>query len=391
MAGVGGLPIAMDRIAPTALVPLQGSGTILSQLTKAASSAAGGALRQLPGALLSGISPENFAKQFVGAAAGGAAQQLAGSLVGNGVFVRPYAGQMDDLYAAFGTSSDPTLAMATHLKLSNSGYLPMGGVLTGAGAGNIGPVNMNNVLSQGAYDAVDGYMRKSGVTQSNPYGVFARDMTEYAIDSVAKAKPGDPIVITPAAVKARQSGAQPPAENPLATRQVPPLMAPSSTSPSGQASPSAPPARTQPPMVAAVTPTSQEMDQRNSLLDVSDKRIGEVQSQVKRTEAIKSHTHDVIDELNKLVKQAEEIRKKLDNVNAVPEITQVVVDLQSEIARQQQFIHTLDQNLDDLAQRRYELLKDRQAIVQLAQSRLQSDATRRVGEIASAAMNSSRN
>jgi uncharacterized coiled-coil DUF342 family protein len=88
----------------------------------------------------------------------------------------------------------------------------------------------------------------------------------------------------------------------------------------------------------------------------------------------------VIEELNKLVKQAEEIRKKLDNINAVPEITQVVIDLQSEIQRQQNFIHTLDQDLDTLSQRRYELLKDREAAMGAFTDRIQKDARRRVAE-----------
>jgi chromosome segregation ATPase len=133
-------------------------------------------------------------------------------------------------------------------------------------------------------------------------------------------------------------------------------------------------------MVAAVTPTAQEAQQRDKLLAESDKRISEVQAQIRRTQAIKTHTYDVIEELNKLVKQAEEIRKKLDNINAVPEITQVVIDLQSEIQRQQNFIHTLDQDLDTLSQRRYELLKDREAAMGAFTDRIQKDARRRVAE-----------
>jgi hypothetical protein len=135
-----------------------------------------------------------------------------------------------------------------------------------------------------------------------------------------------------------------------------------------------------------VTPTADETQQRNKLLAESDKRISEVQAQIKRTEAIKTHTLVVIDELNKLVNQAGEIRKKLDNINAVPEITQVVVDLQSEIQRQQNFIHTLDQDLDTLSQRRYDLLKDREAAMAAYYDRVHRDAMRRVADAQSAAL-----
>lgn len=253
-------------------------------------------------------------------------------------------------------------------------------------------VNINNVLSSGAYDAVDTYLKKEGVRNSNPYSVFARDMTGWAIDAVSNAKPGQAIAADARAVNAQMSGQAANSANPLANLQAPPLMAaatpsaPPGTGASPTASATAPRTSPTPPMVAAVTPTADETQQRNKLLAESDKRISEVQAQIKRTEAIKTHTLVVIDELNKLVNQAEEIRKKLDNINAVPEITQVVVDLQSEIQRQQNFIHTLDQDLDTLSQRRYDLLKDREAAMAAFSDRVHRDARRRVADAQSSVL-----
>jgi hypothetical protein len=335
MAGINGLPIAMDRMMPTALVPLApDSANIFSKVLDSAAHATASSLRMAPAAFLSGMSPEFFVKNFVvGNAAGAVSQEVAKSIVGNGVFVRPYAGPLDDTFAAFGRSSNPALQMAVHLQSATSGYLPVAGRVTGLPPGSLGNVNINNVLSSGAYDAVDAYLKKEGVRNSNPYSVFARDMTGWAIDAVSNAKPGQAIAADARAVNAQMSGQAANSTNPLANLQAPPLMAaatpttPQSTGSSPTAPATAPRTPPTPPLVAAVTPTADETQQRNKLLAESDKRISEVQAQIKRTEAIKTHTLVVIDELNKLVNQAEEIRKKLDNINAVPEITQVVVDL----------------------------------------------------------------
>lgn len=389
IAGINGLPIAMDRMMPTALVPLApDSANIFSKALQTATQATASALTQAPAAFLAGMSPDAFVKSFVlGNVASAATQEISKSLVGNGVFVRPYAGVLDDTYAAFANSSDPKLKMATLLQSASSGYLPIAGRVSGLPPGSLGNVNLNNVLSSGAYDAVDAYLKKEGVTNSNPYAVFARDMTGWAVDAVSKAKPGDSIEANARDVSAQQNGEKANSSNPLSNLKAPPLMASAVPLPRTNSSDQSAPAPTSepsqpqvPPMVAAVTPTAQEAQQRDKLLAESDKRISEVQAQIRRTQAIKTHTYDVIEELNKLVKQAEEIRKKLDNINAVPEITQVVIDLQSEIQRQQNFIHTLDQDLDTLSQRRYELLKDREAAMGAFTDRIQKDARRRVAE-----------
>lgn len=116
-----------------------------------------------------------------------------------GLYVRPKT-DADALYEEMvlgpnATAGSQTAFFAAAAVYAGSQYDPIRGFSAKAEY-NL-PVNINNMLSRGAYEAIDKYNRENGIpTTENPYGNFGKSIAPVISDIVMSSAPGRQLVIT---------------------------------------------------------------------------------------------------------------------------------------------------------------------------------------------------
>lgn len=355
LTGINGLPIGMDMQAPTRLVGLsQSQSNIMGNFMNLSQSG------RLPSSG-SGFDPTSWIQKAVPGISRNdvsALGSVTGMVAGNGITVRDFEPVLDSVFDHVSKSNDKNKKVAVEARKILRDYSPLFGSRIPRRGDN--PFDLDNLVTGGAYQAVGSFQNSQGLPSSaNPYNGFSQDMMGPIMAKVKTTKPGEPLIISAEEVAAFQNGTadnlnkDPLPQDPSQIRSAD-LFSNEDTASAANA-----PAR----KVAAVGLPEEALNQRQQDLDASNKRLAQIQVQYRKTEDVRSYTMGVIDELNKLVGQAQEIRKALNEKSAVPEVTQAVIDLQAEITRQQRFVYQLSKDMDELAHNRYEVLKDRQDIV----------------------------
>jgi len=181
MVSHGGRVIALDYVPPVTSISL--SETQKSRLKKLRSSALNDILRN--------HIRENYRRATQ---AGENPWEIA-----PGVFVRPKT-EADVLFEKMVISEDATPATelafyAAASSYSKTQYDPYWGFSEKAEFSL--PVNMNDVLSRGAYGAIQRYNREHGIPETeNPYGNFGKAIAPLLVEIVNRTSPGCNLVIT---------------------------------------------------------------------------------------------------------------------------------------------------------------------------------------------------
>lgn len=185
MVGVGGRLVSMDYVPPF-------SNIILNDQQKRA-------LKEI----LSGTVTGSIRKGYRAASTG----DINPFEIVPGFFVRPRT-EADDLYEKMvlrGTPETEATFWSSAAVYGGSQYDPAKGF---SSEGKFkAAVNMNNVLSNGAYQAIQEYNQANGIT-SNPYGQFAKAVAGVVGVRLEETKPGAKLVITAEDVTSGKSGAR---------------------------------------------------------------------------------------------------------------------------------------------------------------------------------------
>jgi hypothetical protein len=179
--GLGGRPIALDRELPAWLVPLEPSRAQALDSTRGA-----------------GFSSQKFAElqslfNRIHAA------DVGEHLVADGIFLRPYAGRMDDLYHHLvqqGGRNGQLDYFALLDSLPPRQYSPIAGT---AARKSVPPlrVNLSNILSGGSLQAIQNFKNENPrANVQNPFKGFAVRTLPYLADQLRKTAPGSDLKLS---------------------------------------------------------------------------------------------------------------------------------------------------------------------------------------------------
>ena len=173
--GLGGRPIALDRELPAWLVPLEPSRAQALDSTRGA-----------------GWSSQKFAElQSLFSRIHTA--DVGEHLVADGIFLRPYAGRMDDLYHHLvqqGERNGQLDYFALLDSLPPRQYSPISGT---AARKSVPPlrINLSNILSGGSLQAIQNFKTENPrANVQNPFKGFAVRTLPYLADQLRKTAPG---------------------------------------------------------------------------------------------------------------------------------------------------------------------------------------------------------
>ena len=173
--GLGGRPIALDRELPAWLVPLEPSRAQALDSTRGA-----------------GCSSQKFA-ELQSLFSRIHAADVGEHLVADGIFLRPYAGRMDDLYHHLvqqGGRNGQLDYFALLDSLPPRLYSPIAGT---AARKSVPPlrVNLSNILSGGSLQAIQNFKSENPrANVQNPFKGFAVRTLPYLADQLRKTAPG---------------------------------------------------------------------------------------------------------------------------------------------------------------------------------------------------------
>jgi hypothetical protein len=179
--GLGGRPIALDRELPARIVPLEPARA-----------------QALDSSRSEGWSSQNFAElqslfNRIYAA------DVGGNLVTDGIFLRPYAGRMDDLYHHLvqqGGRNGQLDYFALLDSLPPRQYSPIAGT---AARTSVPPlrVNLSNILSGGSLQAIQNFKAENPrANVQNPFKGFAVRTLPYLADQLRKTAPGSDLKLS---------------------------------------------------------------------------------------------------------------------------------------------------------------------------------------------------
>ena len=179
--GLGGRPIALDRELPAWLVPLEPSRAQALDSTRGA-----------------GYSSQKFTElqslfNRIHAA------DVGEHLVADGIFLRPYAGRMDDLYHHLvqqGGRNGQLDYFALLDSLPPRQYSPISGT---AARKSVPPlrVNLSNILSGGSLQAIQNFKNENPrANVQNPFKGFAVRTLPYLPDQLRKTAPGSDLKLS---------------------------------------------------------------------------------------------------------------------------------------------------------------------------------------------------
>lgn len=175
LVGLGGRPIALDRELPSWIVPLESARAQALDSTRAA-----------------GLTSQKFAElQSLFNRIHNA--DVSGRLVADGIFLRPYAGKMDDLYhqlAQKGGREGQLDYFAILDSLPARQYSPIAGT---AAREFVPPprVNLSNILSGGSLQAIQNFKAANPrANVKNPFKGLAVRTVPYIGDQLRKTAPG---------------------------------------------------------------------------------------------------------------------------------------------------------------------------------------------------------
>ncbi|MEI8293493.1 MAG: hypothetical protein WCG66_05785 [bacterium] len=181
LIGAGGRPIALDRELPAWLVPLEYAQADALSSTRSA-----------------GIAAQNFLdlqslfnRLY--------AADVGGLLVGDGIFVRPYAGRLDDLYHHLvqkGGRDGQLDYFALLDSLPSRQYSPISGT---ASRQSVPPlrVRLGNVLSGGSFQAIENFRAANPQANvPNPFKGFAVRALPYVLEWLQKSQSGSELQLS---------------------------------------------------------------------------------------------------------------------------------------------------------------------------------------------------
>lgn len=181
LIGAGGRPVALDRDLPVQIVPLEASRAQALESTRAA-----------------GMPPQKFLElqnlfDRIHAAS------VSNHLVADGLFLRPYAGRLDDLYHHLvqqGGRNGQLDYFALMDNLPPRQYSP----LSGTAARKFVPpprVHLSNVLSGGSLQAIQNFKTSNPRSNvQNPFKGFAVRTLPYLGDELRKTAPGSTLTLS---------------------------------------------------------------------------------------------------------------------------------------------------------------------------------------------------
>ena len=179
--GLGGRPIALDRELPAWIVPLEPSRAQALESTRGA-----------------GWSSQNFA-ELQSLFSRIHAADVGEHLIADGIFLRPYAGRMDDLYHHLvqqGGRNGQLDYFALLDSLPPRQYSPIAGT---AARKSVPPlrVNLSNILSGGSLQAIQNFKTENPRSNvQNPFTGFAVRTLPYLVDQLRKTAPGSDLKLS---------------------------------------------------------------------------------------------------------------------------------------------------------------------------------------------------
>lgn len=401
VVGINGVPVSMDRQLPVSVVPV--SAAHLPALQSYQGSM-GSSLTQL----LNSFLPFNVRNSSLSSLISQMLGRLGGSMMGNGIFMRDYAGRADDGYAYSYGQTDPLLRMAYWASRQASGYDPLMGVV-GDPAMTAGGM-FNDALTRGQYRAVDQYLRANGMdAAANPYSTFSGDIVGTALQQARATRVGERLAVTPEQVEAYRGGSGQPVPEQYNIESAPALDfgAAAAGAPGASASAGS--------KVLSVTLPVEGASTYGASIQASDAQLTGVQQRLDKIELVIKWTHQEIGELQELHKQADVLRAeigKLDQgakasaggaqsagagggakgdppshlrdpgiLEAIPQITQVCLELLGMISERENRIMAMEAEAQRLTEVRFALLKERQDIVNAAWQTLQANGDNRTSSL----------
>lgn len=375
-----GVPISMDRVAPSFMAPLSSkqADLLLQKSKEFLKSAAKPLLRAATDAVVGKGENASKIKSVLNQVGDRAIQ----GMLGEGVFVRPYEGGKDDAYAYYQNAS-PQEKMAYYASsLYRNGstiFNPILGSLSEKEGGTLpSSVDLSNTLSMGAKAAVEAFLEKGGKTPTegtfhtpsdNPYDHFAAELYDEVLNAIQQGqiKAGDPIVVTEEMVKRARDRSEK-SSVPESTKEFPPMF-------NNRTTASWMPVFT--PFLASigssggvglsglknyvlvVSGSASEMQQLDSMCSASDQRLGEIQKQIGYQTQMLDYTQQLLDSLRQMRTQAQSVQQSITAQNAIPQVTQFLASIDEAVAKRDQEIAGYQRTLQQLQGERYEELKSR--------------------------------
>jgi hypothetical protein len=369
IVGMNGTPIAMDRQVPQFMQAVKGD--TLANFQQRASVFSTPAMQNLvrtTAGILMGQAGSKLGS--MGGVVQTGVDQITRGMIGDGIFIRDYAGVADDAFYNYVVRGTPSQAMSFYSSpLYQAGqklYDPVRGIIDSS-TGSQARVDMSNILSSGAYQAIDAW-RSSQIAAGkdvgkNPYDLYAMQLLPDITNLIKSTKPGEPIVITPDLVeKAKRRDSSLDSTIPTESTKMPSLAASSSSSTAkkndfGVQTPSG---TTSDPIGTLVAqPAAADAEQYQSTISASDQRLSEIQKQINYNRKMQDYTRQLSDAMNEVIQEATQIQKSMTPENAIPEITQFVLEAQKAVTELQHQIAKYDNKIDDLKAQRYALVKER--------------------------------
>lgn len=405
LMGMTGLPVALERQLPSQLIPLSASdGQMFGSYLSHRSSLSQQLLQMLTQFLPAPM-------RNMGSTLASAASSLGNNMVGDGIFLRPYMGQADDAYVYSYGSGDPMMQMA-YWATVGQGYDPLLGSVSQeesfSGA-------LNNALTQGAAAAVATYLRQSGQpAEANPYATFSQDMAGYAVQTARVTSPGQRINLSNEQVEEFEQGQAPPLDvNPAA---APPLVFPTNSLLAGAPEPypllPASSAAGGGQMLTVTVPQSMAAAY-NTAITANDGRLRQIMQRKDRVDGLMGHLRKEIEALQQLLTEADKLRTEIGQLDegatvsgsgssgasgskpappsyapnrklleAIPQVTQAVRELQEAISTRQDRIVALEREAEGLNAASYAALKDRSELVSTVTAAMDSSADKRAAAAA---------
>jgi len=354
-------PIALDRMLPTTLVPL--AGGLVQQAQQSVSNFANSAPSSLLSATMSslmgnlsqngGSSVSNVASQAIGQLLQGSSGSISSGMMGDGVFLRPYAGVIDDAYQALVENGTPTqiTQFFSDANLGGSGYNT---ILGSTNNPNLTMVNMDNVLSAGASQAVQSYLQSNSSTGSNPYQGYANQLLPQLASMISQAVPGTQLIPTAQQIASAQqnsSSSNTPSSFPslfsgnlasTASSNANPLFGSLSSSTNDYSQQA----------VAAVTLPAAQAQAYQRRIAESDQKLIEITQELNTQQQAQQYTQQILQSLTQIHQQAQGIQQQLNSVdpNSIPELTTMIRDVQGDVESRQHDLSTLSLNIEKLNQ-----------------------------------------
>ncbi|MDE1171779.1 MAG: hypothetical protein PW734_11325 [Verrucomicrobium sp.] len=203
LIGARGVPLGMDDQPPVILIPL--TKTQAAQFAPYTGKPSTTHYVSGPAMYFGNMPVDTAMQAIISNSLSTTAAEMATNQVGDGVFVRPYEGAHDDMYAAVGGSALGANSMNYYANCEN--YHPMVGHATT----DIGKWNSNmlsNILSNNQFAAVSSYLMgfEQGLSD-NPYSNFGRDMASTAIAMMGQVPMGQPLQLTSQQITSAQYSA----------------------------------------------------------------------------------------------------------------------------------------------------------------------------------------